>query len=72
MRIYPPPFVTGATLRLLYPEITPLLNTVPSHLDGKVRVYNAYIALDVVNAVRKSAMPPAPPLPPTEEPKNDA
>ncbi len=48
MRIYPPPFVTGATLRLLYPEITSLLNTVPSHLDGKIRVYNAYITTRIL------------------------
>jgi len=49
------PFVTANTLNLLYPELAPLLGTVPSRLQGTERVYNAFIALDVVNALRKQA-----------------
>lgn len=56
MRTYHRPFVTGSTLTLLYPELAPLLHTVPNHLVYSVRVYNAYIALDVVNALRKLIM----------------
>lgn len=58
MRTYHCPFVSGMTLTLLYPILVPLLKTVPSHLEGKVRVYDAFIALDVVNRLRRELMPP--------------
>ncbi|HLY24795.1 MAG TPA: hypothetical protein VKQ72_00555 [Aggregatilineales bacterium] len=47
------PYVTAKTLSLLYPELEKLLDTVPNRLEDNVRVYNAFIALDVVNALRK-------------------
>lgn len=53
MHIYHPPFITGKTLTLLYPELAPLLHTVPSHIEDNVRVYNAFVAMDIVNALRK-------------------
>ena len=49
------PFITANTLLLLYPDLAPLLNTVPSRLEGTERVYNAFIALDVLNDLRKRA-----------------
>ncbi len=57
MRTYHCPFVSGMTLTLLYPILVPLLKTVPNHLEGKVRVYDAFIALDVVNRLRRELMP---------------
>jgi len=54
MRGEPVPFVSAEALILLYPEIEPVLDTVPSRREDKVRLYNAFIALDVVNAIRKS------------------
>jgi hypothetical protein len=53
MNISHRPFVTGKTLTLLYPELAPLLNTVPSTIEGNVRVYDAFAAMDIVNALRK-------------------
>ena len=54
MRAEPIPFVSAEALILLYPELEPVLDTVPSRREDKVRVYNAFVALDVVNAIRKS------------------
>jgi hypothetical protein len=55
MRTYHCPFVSGMTLTLLYPILTPFLKTVPNHLEGKV---HAFVALDVVNRLRRELMPP--------------
>ena len=53
MHSYPAPFVTAETLILLYPELEPVLDTIPSRREDKVRLYNAFIALDVLNELRK-------------------
>lgn len=53
MSIYHRPFVSGMTLTLLYPALVPFLKTVPNHLEGKVRVYDAFAALDVLNRLRR-------------------
>ena len=67
MRTYHCPFVSGLTLTFLYPTLVPFLKTVPNHLDGKVRVYDAFIALDVVNRLRRELSPPmAEPVPVTK------
>lgn len=58
MRTYHCPFVSGMTLTLLYPILTPFLKTVPSHLEGKVRLYDAFVALDIVNRLRRELLPP--------------
>jgi hypothetical protein len=50
-----PPFVTGETLTLLYPELASRLENVPSRMEDNVLVYNAFIALDVVNSLRDSS-----------------
>ena len=55
MRTYHPPFVTGETLKVLYPELEPLLKTIPNHVEGNEHVYNAFIALDIVNELRRMA-----------------
>ena len=57
MHISSPPFVSAETLILLYPELEPVLDTIPCRIQEKVRMYDAFIALDVVNALRKK--PPA-------------
>jgi hypothetical protein len=54
VHIYHPPFITGKTLTLLYPEIAPLLHTVPSHIEDNVRKYDAFAAMDMVNMLRKA------------------
>jgi hypothetical protein len=41
------------TLILLYPALAPFLKTVPNHLEGKVRVYDAWVALDVINRLQR-------------------
>jgi hypothetical protein len=48
------PFVTAQTLTLLFPELAPLLKKVPNRLEGEERLYDAFIALDVLNEFRKS------------------
>ena len=53
MRGEPVPFVSAEALILLYPELEPVLDTIPSRREDKVRLYNAFIALDVLNALRK-------------------
>jgi hypothetical protein len=50
------PFVSGETLVLIYPELAAQLHDIPSRIEDKRRVYNAFIALDVVNALRKQAI----------------
>jgi len=53
IRISHPTFATGEALTLLYPELATLLHTIPSQVEGEVRMYNAFIALDVVNSLRQ-------------------
>jgi hypothetical protein len=53
MRTYRRPFVSGMTFILLYPILAPFLKTVPNHPEGKVRLYEAFVALDVVNRLRQ-------------------
>ena len=58
MRTYTRPFVSGMTLTLLYPTLTPFLKTIPNHLEGRLRVYDAFVALDVVNKLRSPLVVP--------------
>jgi hypothetical protein len=45
-----PPFISAKTLCLLYPQLESLLDSIPSCEKDGVRLYNAFVALDVVNA----------------------